>query len=87
MSDENLDDYSGILNKLRMHLLEYYEPVQHPKNADFHLSTSELYSQLYALIPCDGLTGDLIAQWMHIGGFSFWDYGEMKFEWMMKRKG
>jgi len=83
---EDLEDYSGILNKLRNYLLEYYEPVQDPAKAEMHLSTREIWGQLQSLVPCEGLNEEMVAQWMHLGGFTWYDYGEMKFEWMMKRK-
>lgn len=86
LAEEKWEDFSGILNKLRMYLLEYYEPVQEPKDAQMHFTTDELTRQLYKLIPCEGLTTDLVAQWLHFGGFTFADYGEMRFEWMMNRK-
>lgn len=86
LEEEKWADFSGILNKLKNYLFEYYEPVKDPKDAEMHFSTNELCQQLYKLIPCDGLSPDLVANWMHLGGFTFADYGEMRFEWMMKRK-
>lgn len=86
LEEEKWADFSGILNKLKNYLFEYYEPVQDPKDAEMHFSTNELRQQLYKLIPCDGLTADLVANWMHLGGFTFADYGEMRFEWMMKKR-
>lgn len=86
LDEEKWGDFSGVLNKLKNYLFEYYEPVQDPRKAEMHFSTNELYRQLFNLIPCEGLTPDLVANWMHLGGFSFADYGDMRLEWMMKRK-
>jgi hypothetical protein len=81
------DDYSGILNKLKLYLLEYYEPVQNPRDADFHYSTDEIWKQLLKLFPNEViLRPEMIAQWLHFGGFTFYDFGELRFEWLMKRR-
>jgi hypothetical protein len=91
MSEENFDDedreeFYGLLNKIKNYLLDYYTPVQDPKDAEFHLSTSELHQQLLKIFPNELiLTADLVASWMHAGGFTFYDFGEMKFEWLVKR--
>jgi hypothetical protein len=82
---DNTEDFSGILNKLKNYLLEYYEPVQDARDADVHYTTDELWAQLYKIIPTQHLTTELVAQWMHLGGFTFADFGEMRFEWIMKK--
>lgn len=84
--EEKWSDFSGILNRLKNYLFEYYEPVQDPAKAEMHFTTRELFMQLYKFIPCEGLTEDLVANWMHLGGFSFADYGQMQMEWMVNRK-
>lgn len=86
LAEEKWDDFSGVLNKLKNHLYEYYEPVIDARDAEIHLTTTELFTQLYKLIPCQGLTPDLVANWMHLGGFNFYDFGEMRLEWIMKKK-
>lgn len=84
---ENEQDFSGILNKMKNYLLEYYEPVQHPGKAEFHYTTTEIWQQLIKVFPNESiLTPDMVAQWMHLGGFNFFDFGEMRLEWLMKSK-
>lgn len=81
------EDFSDILDKLKMYLLAYYVPVHDPKNAEFHLSTREIHQQLLKLYPNELiLTADLVAKWLNNGGFTFYDFGEKKFEWLMKKK-
>lgn len=85
--EEYREALRGLLNKLRNYLLMYYEPVNDPREAEFHYSTSELHRQLLTIYPNEAiLTGDLVASWLHSGGFTFYDFGEMKFEWLMKKK-
>lgn len=86
LKEERWDDFSGILLKLKNYLFENYEPVTDAREAEMHFTTGELYSQLYNLIPCAGLTPELVANWMHLGGFTFYDFGDMRLEWIMKKK-
>ncbi len=80
-------DFSGILNKIKNHLLEYYEPVQNPKDAEFHYTTNEIWQQLLKIFPNEIiLRPDMVANWLHLGGFTFYDFGEMRLEWLVKSK-
>ena len=95
MEDEdNFDDEGGEQNQgedpmlisLKRYLLQYYKPVHDPKDADLHFSTMEIHQQLLKLYPNEAiLTPDLVANWLHEAGFTFYDYGMMKLEWMMKK--
>jgi hypothetical protein len=76
----------GLLNKLKQHLYQYYEPAQTIQDADFHYSTQEIWQQMLRIYPNEIiLTAELIAVWLHSGGFTFLDFGNMKFEWLLKR--
>lgn len=79
------EDYSGLINKLKNFLTQCYEPVSHPKDADLHFTTSEIYQQLQKLLPSTFYSQDMVANWLHMAGFTFADYGNMKFEWIMKK--
>lgn len=80
-------DYSGIINKMKNYLLEYYQPVQEPRDADFHFSTQEIWTQLLKLCPAEYiLKQETVANWLHLGGFTFHDYGELRLDWMMKKR-
>lgn len=85
--DEARKDFSGLIAKIKNYLLEYYEPVQSAKDADFHYSTEEIYRQLQRIV-CNELlySASDVALWLHNGGFTFEDFGELRFEWLMKRK-
>ncbi len=83
---DNDQDVSGLLNKLKLYLMNYYEPVQDPKDAELHFSTNDVWLQLLKLYPNEIiLTRELVAVWLHNAGFTFYDYGEMRFEWMMRK--
>ena len=80
------EDFTGILKKIKSYLINYYVPVSDPKEAEFHYTTSDIHQQLLKLFPHEFLTPDLVANWLHNGGFIFYDYGELKLEWLMKKK-
>lgn len=80
-----IDNY-GLLEKIKNYLLLYYVPVQDASAAEFHYTTAELHKQMLNIYPNEFiLTADLVASWMHGAGFTFYDYGEMRFEWMLKK--
>jgi hypothetical protein len=83
--DLEKEDYSGLINKLKNILTQQYEPVNDPKEADVHYSTQEIFDQLQKLLPSTHYTPDMVSNWLHNAGFNFFDYGNMKFEWMMKK--
>ena len=81
------NDFSGIINKLKNYLVEYYEPVQNAKDADFTYSTDEIYAQLQRIVPNEIMYSRAdVALWLHNAGFTFADFGELRFEWLMKKK-
>jgi hypothetical protein len=87
LNDDNDEDFSGIINKMKDYLLENYEPVQDPRDADFHFSTREIYMQLLKLCPNEYiLKEETVANWLHLGGFTFHDYGELRLDWMVKKR-
>lgn len=84
---EGRKDFSGLIQKIKNYLLEYYEPVQYAKDADFHYSTEEIYRQLQRIV-CNEIlySASDVALWLHNAGFTFEDFGELRFEWLMKRR-
>lgn len=85
MNEKEVNIGEGLLNKIKQFLFQYYLPIHDAKEADFHFTTSEVYLQLLKLYPSEDLTQDLVAQWLHEGGFTFYDFGEMKLEWLFKK--
>jgi hypothetical protein len=83
---EQRDALEGLLNKLKQYLYAYYVPVHDPIEAQFHYTTNEIWQQLLKIFPNELLfTADMVATWLHAGGFTFYDFGEMKFEWLLKK--
>ena len=78
-------DFTGLLNKIKNFLLLHYEPVFHPSEAEFHYTTLEVWDKVQKVFPSSDYSSDEVALWLHEAGFTFYDYGELRFEWMMKR--
>lgn len=79
-------EIEGLLNKLKNYLFTYYEPVYDPKEAQVHMTTQEVYDQLFKILPNGALFSPSdVAGWLHNAGFTFFDFGTMKFEWLMKK--
>lgn len=75
-----------ILDKIKEFLGQYYFPAYSLEEADLHLSTQEIYSQLQKLYPSYDYSPETVAQWMHELRFIFQDFGDMKLEWLMKKR-
>ena len=77
----------GLILKLKNYLYQYYEPATSPEQAAFHYTTKEVWRQLLRIYPNEALlTEEMVATWLHTGGFSFFDFGNMRFEWLINRK-
>lgn len=84
MAEDN--EAAGLLYKIKQYLLQYYEPVVSIREAQFHFSTEEIYHQLLRIYPAPEMFSAAdVAVWLHSGGFTFFDFGEMRFEWLLKR--
>ena len=76
----------GLLQKIKNFLLQYYEPTADIREAAFHFTTEEITRQLYKIYPNELLfSATDVAAWLHAGGFVFYDFGDMRFEWLIKR--
>ena len=85
LKEEKENDFSVLINKLKNYLVEYYEPVHLPKDADFTYTTDEIYAQLQRIVPNEAMyTRADVALWLHNAGFTFADFGEMRLEWLIK---
>jgi hypothetical protein len=83
---ENRTDFSGLINKVKNYLKEYYQPVFEAKDADIHFTTEEIYRQLLKLVPnTEIFSAADVSVWLHEAGFTFADFGELRFEWLMKK--
>lgn len=74
-----------MINKIKQHLTSYYHPVNSPLEASFHFSTVEIYEQTQRLFPTSIYSAKDIATWLNAAQFTFWDFGCMKFEWLLKK--
>lgn len=76
----------SFLDKIKNTIYQLYEPVTDPLKAPLHLTTKEIFNQIQSLYPSTYYNQDTIAEWLHDGGFTFYDYsGNLKFEWLIKK--
>lgn len=73
-----------LLFKIKQTILDLYEPVQQPMDATLRMTTAELYLAVQKLYPSAAFTEDMLANWLHEKGFTFWDAGGLRFEWLLK---
>ncbi len=91
LNDEHPDEddhaaIEGLINKLKQVLYNYYAPESDPTKADLHLSTNEIWQQMLKIYPNElFLTRELISIWLHTGGYTFYDFGDLKFEWLLRK--
>lgn len=84
--DESAKAAQGLIAKLKNYLYTYYAPAVNVMEAEFHFSTDEIHKLLLRIYPNEfELTADMVAVWLHEGGFSFYDSGQLRFEWLLKR--
>lgn len=69
---------------LKEYLLAHYKPAYFIQEADVHLSTYEIFEKLQSVYPSASYSSEDVANWLHAAGFQFTDFGNMKFEWLLK---
>ena len=78
--------FTFTTNTIKDYLLTHYFPTIDIVDAEFHLTTNEVYEKLLTVFPFPNLFSlDTIAEWLHERGFTFADFGDMRFEWLFKR--
>lgn len=80
-----MDDDKLMIQQIKQFLIEYYAPAKTLKEADLHLTTTEIFERIYRLFPSPELKEKDIASWLNSAGFTFFDFGEMRFEWLLKK--
>lgn len=87
MQDSNIPTIPApgnpLFEKIKAFLKQNYEPVQLAKDADTHLTTDEVVTAINRLCPCEADSSS-VASWLHECGFTFADFGNMRFEWLFK---
>jgi hypothetical protein len=75
-----------LLSKIKQYLTSYYEPALTVQEAEFHFSTQEIYQKLLAIYPNSAVFSAAdVSTWLMEAGFICEDFGDMKFEWLLKK--
>lgn len=60
--------------------------MDEPTEADCHFTTEEIHANLLRVLPDACLISLVqVAAWLSELNFTFYDYGNMRLEWMMKK--
>lgn len=83
-SDAIVTNGDGLTEKLKNFIRENYEPVQDVAEATLRLTTKEIHENISNHYPYMPFSANELAQWLHNSGYTFWDAGSMRLEWLMK---
>jgi hypothetical protein len=75
----------AFFEKIKKHLFQYYTTCNKLDQCDFHYTTNEVFEQLQQLYPSAKYTPADVAVWLNEGGYHFFDFGKMNFEWLFKK--
>lgn len=79
------NDFTEVFIEIEDYLKSNYLPVRDPKEAEMHFTTREIWEKLLVLFPHSAFTQEIVIKIFIRLGYKFYDYGEMRFEWMMKK--
>lgn len=81
----------GDRSKLKVivmaYVFDHYEPAENLRQCELHFSTRELWEKLQQVF-CDTemFCPSDVATWLVEYGFICGDFGEMQYEWLLKKK-
>jgi hypothetical protein len=73
----------GLTEKIKNFIKLNYLPTQEVAQATMRLTTSEIYANLQRIYPGIDFGTTELAQFLHEFGFTFWDAGGMRLEWLL----
>ncbi len=74
----------GLFEKIKQYIRQHYEPCQQPGDADVTMTTAEVYEAIQRFYPNAPVDIEILAKWLHDNGYTFFDTGKMRFEWLFK---
>ena len=77
------DTATKAIDAIKQFIKTTYKPGLHPLNAQFHLTTQEVYERLQIPYPGDFFAPADVALWLHELGYKLYDFGTMNNEWLI----
>lgn len=74
----------GLTEKIKNFIRLNYIPTQDASQATMRLTTKEIYENIERIYPGMPFGTNELAQFLHELGFTFWDAGSMRFQWLLK---
>lgn len=73
----------GLTEKIKNFIKLNYVPTQDASQATMRLTTNEIHTNLERIYPGMPISTTELAQFLHELGFTFWDAGAMRLEWLL----
>lgn len=73
----------GLTEKIKKFIKLNYLPTQDAAQATMRLTTTEIYANIQRIYPGIPFTQMELSQFLHELGFTFWDAGGMRLEWLL----
>ncbi len=74
-----------LIDGLKDYILSIYKPAANPLNADKRMSTNEIFEAFCRIYHNEVFFNrNDLAKWLKEKGFTIWDAGDMRFEWLLK---
>jgi hypothetical protein len=75
----------ALIESLKAYILSIYKPTASPLDADKRMSTEEIFSAFTRIYHNElFFSRNDLAKWLQQQGFTIWDAGDMRFEWLLK---
>jgi hypothetical protein len=73
----------GLTEKIKNFIKINYLPTQDASQATMRLTSTEIYANIQRIYPGIPFTEMELSQFLHELGFTFWDAGGMRLEWLL----
>ena len=73
-----------VVAMLQNYLYQHYQAVQVYSEGTIMLSTREVYDALQRVAHSEAITPELVAAWLHEGGYKLVDLGQLRLQWLME---
>lgn len=75
----------NAIETIKNYILQSYQPVNDPKEADKRMSTNEIFEACSRIYHNElYFSRNDLTKWLISQGFKIWDAGDMRFEWLLK---
>lgn len=81
---QEIQSNPNLVISIKQYLLEQYNPIADDPTKTMMMNTHEVFSALQAIYPSDSYNAANVAEWLHAGGFKFYDIGGLRLQWLLQ---